>query len=157
MLDKTETGRVKAIKRFDLFLALKQLGTLNELLVLIKNRSYATRNCILSHIPKLASAKFPDNPTWISSPFNTWYSTLRDDTRKSILRRNLKGGIKASPGDEKNPIGRELLSVICKGLLELGMAESEKQRCAINMPFAAIGRSGEVSLSSWNKTDWCPY
>ena len=71
--------------------------------------------------------------------------------------RNLKEGIKASPGDEKNLIGRELLSEICEGLLELGTAESENQRFVMNMSFAAIGKSGEVSLSSWNKTDWCPY
>ena len=175
MSDKTETGRVKAIKHLDLFLALKQLGTLNELIgaykesilcdkelyqefgtyliytatSLMNNDKINDGNAlgILSHITKLSSTKFPNNSTWISSPFNTWYSTLRDDTRKTILRRNLKEGIKASPGDEKHPIGRELLSEMGEGLLELGTVESEKQRCAMNMSFAAIGRSGEVSIS----------
>ena len=91
MSDKTETGRVTAIKHFDLFFALKQPGTLNELIgankksipcdkelyqefgtyliytaaSLMNNDKINDGNAqgILSYITKLASTKFPDNPT----------------------------------------------------------------------------------------------
>ena len=60
-------------------------------------------------------------------------------------------------GSKSRGIGRKMLMEMNAGLMQQGTKESGKRRCALNMTFSSIGRSGEVSLSTWSKTYWCPF
>ena len=180
---KTESGRSVAVKQFNKFLHLKALPSFSELMegdgdeeVLCDKKlyqefgtfliDYATSlisddrlsadnaQQILSNITTPVSVKYPTNLTWQIS-LDNWYTTLRTDIKKQIQRRLLTEGL--GLGSKTRRIGRSLLMEMNEGLMKQGTAESEKRRCALNMTFSSIGRSGEVSLSTWSKTYWCPF
>ena len=54
----------------------------------------------------------------------------------------------------KCQVGRTLMSLICKALIELGTVVAIEMRIVLLLTFLAIGRAGEAGIASWNATKW---
>lgn len=98
---------------------------------------------------------FPKNDIWKTT--DAWYGKIAQDVEKGAGRLRIAEGI---PMVEKSePIGRELLAQICRqALLPSASAAKEiqgvKDRVALVTNFSAIGRSGEVAMTSYSLAHW---
>lgn len=107
----------------------------------------------LSTAKEAAMKKFPSAPIFQTAVLDTWYPQLRHALEKSIFRDFFARG--EPPFEKSIPIDQRLLSVMCEALLAEGSAESMRRRSALITSFCAIGRGGEVALTSWNSAFWC--
>ena len=81
-----------------------------------------------------------------------WYTKLRTDVEKVIVRRCLTNAFPVS--GKSLPIGRHTLLALRRYYHSKkdgrDAMDAMENRAIINMCYHAIGRSGEVGLASWN-------
>ena len=105
----------------------------------------------LSQLPHLNS-----NPTFLVGPMNNWYANARLDMKKFIVRREMLAGHELSK-QKALSLGRDVITLLCSILMDENTITSESERAALAMAYSAIGRGGEVGLSSFNRFDWCMF
>ena len=106
----------------------------------------------LSTAKEVTMKAFPNALIFQTAVLDTWYPQLRHALEKSILRDFFARG--EPPFEKSTPIDHRLLALICEALLEEGSAESMRRRSALVTTFYAIGRGGEVALTSWKSAFW---
>lgn len=100
--------------------------------------------------PKYAAeTKFPRADIWVNQ---LWYKKVRTDIEVTIARRCIELGVPVE--DKSEPIGRELLLMLNRIMLQRGTVEDIEFRAAINMTFCAVGRGGECGLSSYKLANY---
>ena len=105
-----------------------------------------------SAIKEFAMDRFPKNEMWQIQKLDKWYPPMRLAIEVTVNRRRIKLGQNTS--DQSKPIGRVILKKMCHTLMLVGDMESMKRRSAMLTTFLAVGRAGEVALSSWNSVSW---
>ena len=95
----------------------------------------------LSALTTLASRAFPDHRTFDKNSFNTWYTDIRQDVQKQILRREIRDG--DDGGEELLALSPGQLKAISKRLNEDGSADALTKVCALQLSFMCVGRPGE--------------
>ena len=101
----------------------------------------------LSTAKETMFTKYPDHEIFQEKVLDTWYPQLRVALEKNIVREFIRRG--ECPYDTSLPIGLNLLSIICQYYLELGTPDAMMRRASLIATFGAIGRGGEVALTSW--------
>ena len=165
----TKKSRDYAARYFNLFAATKELPTFEELIntkdeVLCnialwqelatwmhtyarqlsdqtKSLNAAVALGYLSALTVLASRAFPTHRTFEKNSFDTWYSDVRQDVQKNILRREIRDG--DDGGEELLDLSPDQLKAIGKRWNEDGSPDALTKLCAMVLSFMCVGRPGE--------------
>lgn len=97
--------------------------------------------------------KYKDNSIWNNQD---WYFKIRADIENTIARRCIELGVPVE--DKSEPIGRELMILLAIVMLQMETVKEQVTaicyRAAIVCTFLAVGRGGEVGMSSFDLAHW---
>ena len=99
---------------------------------------------------------FKGNALWVTQ--KDWFSRIVLDAVATTGRRRIAEGLPIQ--DKSEGIGRTVLKEIAKNCLAADLSigkqiQGVKDRVTVVTNFLAIGRSGEVGLSSYALSYWC--
>ena len=107
-----------------------------------------------SNAKNYVKSLFPTNEFWEKITTADEFAKLIGRIEHRISARHIELGLNTA--DKSPPIMRFELKEICQQLLKIGTKQSFLDRCYLTCIWQAVGRGGEISLSTWKGIKWIP-